>query len=190
MPDVDPRNPDFWSYDPVEMDGEYQMLAIAGKRVEFRIKARDKNRDDRPYGADVFYIDLIQQCESEEPGHRCRWKTDPVYEWVESIDLDPTFNEDLRLNYPQLAAAGQYIGSVLFTVSGDYEMAIKLADESIQDSPWPVYVQYGEVAPASSVFYGDALKGTTAGLDASFVIQARDLYANNRTVDADCSTGS
>ena len=190
LPEFDPRDPDFWSFEPTEMDAEFTMIAIAGERVEFRMKARDKNRHDRPYGADVFYIDLIQQCGSLEPGHMCRWDEEAVFEWVESIDLDPTFNEDLRMNYPELADAGQYIGSVLFTISGDYEMAINLAGESIQDSPWAVYVQYGDVAPDASTFYGDGLKGTVAGVGSSFYIQARDLFANNRTVDADCSLGS
>jgi hypothetical protein len=122
LPEFDPRvtPAEFWAQLPTEMDVEYTMLAIAGERTEFRMKARDKNRDDRPYGADVFYIDLTQQCDSVEPGHVCRWNEEPVYEWVESIDLDPTFNDDLRMNYPEFVRMHkQCIAAIMYDLSSN-----------------------------------------------------------------------
>ena len=92
---------------PQEMDEGYAMASVAGFPADFRIKARDKFGDDRPYGADFFYVDLTQLCESDEPGHRCRKDAEgeyaPVYFWRESMDLDQRFNPDLE---DELASPG------------------------------------------------------------------------------------
>ena len=114
------REPNFWNVAghptgrpghavgyPQEMDEGYAMASVAGFPADFRIKARDKFGDDRPYGADFFYVDLTQLCESDEPGHRCRKDAEgeyaPVYFWRESMDLDQRFNPDLE---DELASPG------------------------------------------------------------------------------------
>ena len=188
LPIYDPWSTEFWTTSPQEMGAGYMLDVVAGIPSDFRIKGRDKFGDDRPYGADFFYIDLQQICESQEPGHLCRWEdAEPVYFWRESIDLDMRFNPTLA---PELETPGEYIVGLTFTISGDYRMRISLADVDIKASPWDVYVSYGPIAPAVCRIYGPGLGRTTAGQPSYFNIQARDGYGNNRTTPANCAPGS
>ena len=68
QPTVNPRRPDYWARSPAEMAENYVLQTVAGDKVDFRIVARDKYGDARPFGADFFYVDMTQDCASIKPG--------------------------------------------------------------------------------------------------------------------------
>lgn len=65
-------------------------------------------------------------------------------------------------------------------VRGLYELNIKLDDDSISGFPKVIEVVPGKTDPDLTIAYGMGLSKGIAGRGASFTIQAKDAYGNNR----------
>lgn len=75
---------------------------------------------------------------------------------------------------------GTYLVHYIPLVSGQYTVDVKLRSSSIVGFPFDLDVFPGDAAPLWFVAYGPGLKHAQAGETASFTIQARDGFGNNR----------
>ena len=92
-----------------------------------------------------------------------------------NIDTDKT-----KTSY---IGGGQYLVSILPTISGKISLSIKLNDLHIHHSPFNVTVLPGMFSSTVSSASGVGLSQATAGEEAQFVIQAKDGGGNDKVND-------
>ena len=83
---------------------------------------------------------------------------------------------------------GTYEVQYVPTKAGVYTVTVKVNDEEISGSPFHELTVDGITAGFTSSAVGEGLTDAMAGVEASFVVQARDVNANDRTLGGDALT--
>eukprot|EP00003_Mantamonas_plastica_P017629 TRINITY_DN2915_c0_g2_i3.p1 TRINITY_DN2915_c0_g2~~TRINITY_DN2915_c0_g2_i3.p1 ORF type:complete len:5220 (-),score=1332.45 TRINITY_DN2915_c0_g2_i3:434-16093(-) len=83
---------------------------------------------------------------------------------------------------------GKYLGTYRPTLTGSYDIFVKVGGSNIASMPYQRAVTPAATAPAECTATGSGLGTQIAGTDSTFEIQARDQFTNTRTKTDDVIT--
>jgi filamin len=115
---------------------------------------------------------------------QCKDRYDNVRPYEDEIEVKISGPEKVAIQRRYLGD-GQYDFFWTANTSGQYEVDIQHAGQSLASAPYAVTVGPGIVYPINCIATGTGLKEGVAGETQIFRIQSRDKYGNNRTSGGD-----
>eukprot|EP00003_Mantamonas_plastica_P006159 TRINITY_DN14_c0_g1_i9.p1 TRINITY_DN14_c0_g1~~TRINITY_DN14_c0_g1_i9.p1 ORF type:complete len:6024 (+),score=1988.35 TRINITY_DN14_c0_g1_i9:844-18915(+) len=136
---------------------------VAGSKSQFFIQAKDAYYNNRTVYTDVFVVTFAH-------------KTLSVANVAGSVS---------NFAYP-----GAYLVDYNTTIAGDYSVTITSNSQPLYGSPFSLNVQPSVMHPPTTTSFGSGLTTSKAGELATFYIQSRDTFYNNRSANVEAFTAT